>query len=126
MCWFSTTNAAEGPEDLLKSGSKLNGLPGHHEASRENGVGASTDDSNEKIFGAGDNINFKCLDTDNSGLNHLSFGNGFDTQSESADDLMFNEVSGLFVFVNVSLLGYFKFYSILITVKVQISAYVFQ
>ncbi|XP_031253200.1 protein LNK1 isoform X1 [Pistacia vera] len=91
LCWFSPTNAAEGSEDILKSGSEFNGFPEHQEASGENGAGASTDDSNKKILGAGEKINFKSLDTDDSGLNHLSFVNGLDTQSESADDLMVNE-----------------------------------
>lgn len=90
FCWFTPANAAEDSEDVLKSGSKLNTLSGHPEASRENGAG-STNDCNQKSFTAGDKRNFKSMDTDDSAFNHLSFGSGLDTQSESKDDTMFSD-----------------------------------
>lgn len=87
LCWFTPANAAE---DVLKSGSKLSTLSGHPEASKENGPGP-TNDCNQKSFTAGDRRNFKFMDIDDSALNHLSFGNALDTQSESKDDTMFSD-----------------------------------
>lgn len=97
FCWFTPANAAEDSEDVLKSGSKLNTLFGHPEACRENGAGC-TNDCSHKRFTAGDKRNFKSMDTDDSAFNHLSFGNGLDTQSESKDDTMFSDqVSKVFI-----------------------------
>ncbi|KAK2665171.1 hypothetical protein Ddye_003745 [Dipteronia dyeriana] len=91
LCWFSSSNAAEESEDILKSGSKLSTLPEHQKASRENGAGHSANDPSQKIFVAGDKINLQSMDTDDSALNHLSFLNGSDTQSETKDGSIFNE-----------------------------------
>lgn len=91
LCWFLPANATEGSEDVLKSGSKLNRKSGNQETLRENGAGASTHDCSKNNFVGGDKINFKYMDADESALNHLSFGNGLDTQSQSKDESMFNE-----------------------------------
>ncbi|KAK0589223.1 hypothetical protein LWI29_011222 [Acer saccharum] len=66
LCWFSSSNAAEESEDILKSGSKLSTLPEHQKASRENGGDPSANDPSQKIFVA-------------------------DTQSETKDGSIFNE-----------------------------------
>ena len=97
LCWFTPANAVEDSEVVLKSGSKLSTLSGHPEASKENGADP-TNDCNQKSSTAGDRRNFKSMDTDDSALNHLSFGNVLDTQSESKDDTMFSDqVSKVFI-----------------------------
>ncbi|XVF67198.1 hypothetical protein PTKIN_Ptkin10aG0101200 [Pterospermum kingtungense] len=83
LCWFSSSQANEGSQDILEADGKLNNLPEHCATSRPEGAGPSTIDSNKKsVLPRGDN----------SGLAHVSSLNVLNTESESKDYLTPNEL----------------------------------
>lgn len=87
LCWFSSTNAAEGSEDVLKSPSNLDDSSQLQKSSRGNCTEILTNDCNKKNAVAG----HKSRGADGAVPNHISFVNGLDAKSESKGGSVCNE-----------------------------------
>ncbi|XP_034227106.1 protein LNK1 isoform X1 [Prunus dulcis] len=99
LCWFLSSNSAEGSEDALKSGVKFScseatakSLSENGEASKLENVDPLTNGLNKKGTSMGDNISSPGMDAGvRDTLGHLSVVKGSDAKSEIGDDLTLKE-----------------------------------
>ncbi|PQQ01075.1 protein LNK1 isoform X2 [Prunus yedoensis var. nudiflora] len=99
LCWFLSSNSAEGSEDALKSGVKFScseatakSLSENSEASKLENVDPLTNGLNKKGTSMGDNISSPSMDAGvRATLCHLSVVKGSDAKSEVEDDLTLKE-----------------------------------
>lgn len=99
LCWFLSSNSAEGSEDALKSGIKFScseatakSLSENGEASKLENVDPLTNGLNKKGTSMGDNISSPGMDAGvRDTLGHLSVVKGSDAKSEIGDDLTLKE-----------------------------------
>ncbi|KAH1040293.1 hypothetical protein J1N35_042036 [Gossypium stocksii] len=86
MCWFSSSQVAEGSQGALKVDAKLNGLQ-ECPTSRSASAGLATVDSIKKSEFLNEKITYVNMSSDNAGLAHLSFVHVPNKESESKDGL---------------------------------------